>query len=83
LAERFMHDPNKITRSEQRKTEWTNLIVERGIVLIFGHDTVSQRAGSFPMLFAAPNTFEWQLETYVIQHESGVQTNAGFSVADA
>jgi hypothetical protein len=35
------------------QTEWTNLIVERGIVLIFGHDTVSRRAGSFPMLCCA------------------------------
>jgi len=39
-----MRDPNKIMRSKHRKTEWTNLIVERGIVLTFGHDTVSQRA---------------------------------------
>jgi hypothetical protein len=56
--------------------EWTNLIVVRGIVLIFGHRhrLVAGRENIPYATLATPNIFVQQLETYTIHRETGSQT---------
>jgi hypothetical protein len=62
-------------RTILRQTEWTNLIVVRGLVLISGHrrHLVAGRENIPYATLATPNTFVQQLETRTIQCETGTR----------
>lgn len=57
------------------QTEWTNSIVVRGIVLIFGHRhrLAAGRENISYATLATPNIFVQQLETYTIRRRIGSQ----------
>jgi hypothetical protein len=72
----FLARPKQDHALQTPQAEGTNLIVERETVLIFGHrHRLAARRENIPYeIFATPNVFVRQLETYTVNQKRALKT---------